>query len=138
MDAVTAEDSRIAKVLAALQSGDGSQIQAICHPEMIVEDPASLPYGGVYKGFEGMIECAGKLFAAVVDCKIETLEIIGDPGGDAFVLRQRLTGRAARSGRPIDTTILEHYAFRDGLLVSIRPYYWDTKAMAEILAGGAG
>jgi ketosteroid isomerase-like protein len=128
------EDSRIARVLAALGSGNGDQIRAICHPDLRIEDPAGLPYGGVYEGFEGMLEVAGKLFAAIADCRIETELVIGDPAGDEFVLKQRLTGRVARTGRPVETSILEHYSFRDGLLVAIRPYYWDTKALAELLS----
>ena len=127
------EDSRITRLLAALRSGDAAQIEALCHPDMIVEDPESLPYGGVYRGFTGLCDISAKLFAAVADWKVDTERVIGDPGGDDFVLVQRMTGRAAGTGRRIDMSILEHYAFRDGLLFSIRPYYWDTKAMLDLL-----
>jgi len=134
MSPATTQEPRIARVLAALQSGDGEQIRAICHPDLTIEDPPGLPYGGVYRGFDGMLEVAGKLFAAVADCRMQTELIIGDPAGDEFVLKQRMTGRIARTGRPVEMGILEHYSFRDGLLVSIRPYYWDTRALAELLA----
>jgi len=130
------QDSRIGRVLAALQSGDAAQVEALCHPDMLVEDPESLPFGGVYRGFAGMCEVSAKLFAAVANWKVETERVIGSPGGDDFVLVQRMTGRAASSGRPIEMSILEHYTFRDDLLVSIRPYYWDTKAMIDILSEG--
>jgi ketosteroid isomerase-like protein len=126
-------NSKIARLLASLATHDAEQIRAICHPDLVVEDPPGLPYGGVYRGFDGMLEVAGKLFAAIADCKIETESIIGDPAGDEFVLKQHITGRAARSGQPIDIRLLEHYGFRDGLLCSIRPYYWDTQALAEAL-----
>jgi ketosteroid isomerase-like protein len=126
-----AQDSRIERLLAALRSGDAAQIEALCHPDMVVEDPESLPYGGVYRGFAGMCEVSAKLFAAVADWKVETERVIG--GGEDFVLVQRMTGRARSSGRPVDMSILEHYRFRDGLLVSIRPYYWDTMAMNDLL-----
>jgi ketosteroid isomerase-like protein len=133
MSSVTTQDSRVARVLASLKSGDPADIQALCHPDLVIEDAESLPYGGLYKGFAGLADLAGKLFASVSDCVIETTSIIGDPAGDEFVLRQRMTGRAVRSGRPIDMAILEHYTFRDGLLLSIRPYYWDTKAFLDLL-----
>jgi ketosteroid isomerase-like protein len=126
-------DSAIGRLLASLASHDGEKIRAICHPDLVVEDPASLPYGGVYRGFEGMLEVAGKLFAEIADCRIETEGVIGDPDGAEFVLKQHITGRAVRSGKPVDTHVLEHYSFRDGLLIGIRPYYWDTKAVAELL-----
>ena len=128
-------ESRIDRLLASLKSGDATRIKALCHPEMLVEDPESLPYGGAYRGFAGMCEVAGKLFTAIEDWKCETERVIGDPDGDDFVLVQRMTGIAAGSRRPVDMSILERYTFRDGLLVSIRPYYWDTKAMLDTLNG---
>jgi uncharacterized protein len=130
---VTSTDPRIASLLAALNSGDAQQMQAICHPDLVIEDPAGLPYGGVYRGFEGLAEVAGRLLAIVSECRIETEQIFGDAASGEFVLRQRLTGRATASGRPVETSILEHYIFRDGLLVKIRPYYWDTKMFTELL-----
>jgi ketosteroid isomerase-like protein len=133
MSSVTTTDPRLARLLASLKSGDGAAIEAICHPDLTIEDPPGLPYGGVYKGFAGMIEVAGKLFAAVEGCQIQTEAIIGAEGGDEFVLRQRLTGTSARTGRPVEMSILEHYTFQDGLLTSIRPYYWDTKIFLEML-----
>jgi ketosteroid isomerase-like protein len=129
------EESRIDRLLASLKSGDATRIAALCHPDMLVEGPQSLPYGGIYKGFAGLCEVSAKLFAAVKNWKCETERVIGDPNDDDFVLVQRMTGIASGTGRPIEMSILEHYAFRDGLLVSIRPYYWDTKTMLDILTG---
>jgi uncharacterized protein len=137
LEKLTMAESRIDRLLASLRSGDAAQIKALCHPDMRVEDPESLPYGGVYRGFAGMCEVSGKLFAAVKNWKCETERVIGDPNGDEFVLVQRMTGTSAETGQPIDMSILEHYAFRDGLLVSIRPYYWDTKAMLDSLSGSS-
>jgi ketosteroid isomerase-like protein len=135
MSTVTTSDSRITRLLAALRSNDSSQIKAICHPDMVVIDPESLPYGGTYRGLQGMVEVTTGLFEYVKDWKCETEKIIGDPAGDDFVLVQRMTGKT-KSGRPVDMPILEQYTFRDGLLIMIRPYYWDTKAILDLFAQG--
>jgi ketosteroid isomerase-like protein len=134
MNNLTTADSRVRRLIAALQSGDAAQVEALCHPDMVVEDPESLSYGGTYRGFAGMCEVSAKLFAAVLSWQCETTRIIGNAGGDDCVLVQRMTGRSANNGRAIDMSILEHYTFRDGLLISIRPYYWDTKAMIDLLS----
>lgn len=126
-------DPRMARIVETLASGDGMQMKALCHPDLIVEDPASLPFGGAYRGYDGLLEVAGKLFAAIENCRIEPQAALGEPGGDEFVLRQRLTGRAVRSGKPVEMEILEHYQFKDGLLIGIRPFYWDTAALLEVL-----
>ena len=131
--AVLSDDPRIIQLLTALASKDPAEIEALCHPDLVLEDPASLPFGGRYKGFAGMCELAGQLFAAIADCRIETLSVMRAASGDEFVLRQRLTGRAARTGRSIETEILEHYVFRDDLIAAIRPFYWDTRELMDLL-----
>lgn len=126
-------DPRMARIVEALASADGARMEALCHPELVVEDPASLPFGGAYRGFAGLLDVAGKLFAAIEDCRIEPQAALGEPDGDEFVLRQRLTGRAARTGKAIEMEILEHYRFKDGLLIGVRPFYWDTAALLELI-----
>ena len=51
MHDVKTKDQRMARLLAALRSGNAALIESLCHPEMVVEDPGSLPYGGIYHGF---------------------------------------------------------------------------------------
>ena len=104
---------------------------------MVVEDPESLPYGGVYRGFAGMWRESRQSSSRPWRIgKSKTERVIGSPDGDDFVLVQRMTGRAVSTGRAVEMSILEHYTFRDDLLVSIQPYYWDTKALIDILRDG--
>lgn len=126
-------DPRMARIVETLASGDGAKMEALCHPDLVVEDPGSLPFGGAYRGYAGLLEVAGKLFAAIEDCRIEPQAALGEPGGDAFVLHQRLTGLAVKTGKPVEMEILEHYRFKDGLLIGIKPFYWDTAALLELL-----
>ena len=62
-----------------------------------------------------------------------TESIIGDATSDHVVLLQRMRGRSRRTGQPFEMSILELYSFRDGKLIGIKPYYWDTAALLAIL-----
>jgi ketosteroid isomerase-like protein len=126
-------DPRMARIVETLASGDGEQMKALCHPELVVEDPASLPFGGAYHGYDGLLEVAGKLFASIEGCRIEPQAAFGELGGDEFILRQRMTGRSVRTGRPVEMEILELYRFQDGLLIGVKPFYWDTAALRQQL-----
>ena len=127
------DDPRIKRLLAALQSADAEPLRELCHPDLVVEEAASLPYAGTYKGFEGLCEVAQRMYASWAECKVTTESVIGDPAGDEFVLLQRMSGLTPRTRRPFEMPILELYSFRDGLLIGIRPYYWDTKTLLDLL-----
>jgi ketosteroid isomerase-like protein len=127
------DDPRIKRLLTALQSVDAEHLRELCHPDFTVEEAESLPYAGIYKGFEGLCQVAEQMYKSWAECKITTLSVIGEPSGDDFVLLQRMHGLTLRNRRPFEMTILEMYSFRDGRLIRIKPYYWDTKALIDLL-----
>jgi sugar phosphate isomerase/epimerase/ketosteroid isomerase-like protein len=128
-----ADDPRIKRLLAALRSVDPEPLRELCHPDFTIEEAASLPYAGTYKGFEGMRAVAGAMYASWAECAVTTESVIGNPAGDEFVLLQSMRGLTRRTRRPFEMEILELYTFRDGLLTGIRPFYWDTKALIDLL-----
>lgn len=131
----TKSSERIARVMAALMSGDPARMEELIHPEIVLEQAASLPYGGIYTGYAGLRELGERLLATWSDFRATTESVIGDPSGDHFVLIQRVSGRSRRSGRPFEISILELFSFREGRLAEIRPHYWDTNALIELHEG---
>ncbi|HEY3743328.1 MAG TPA: nuclear transport factor 2 family protein [Bryobacteraceae bacterium] len=107
----------------------------LMHPDFLVEEADALPYGGVYRGLRGCEALARKISATWSDIEITTQFILGNENADQFAAMQRMKGRSRRSGTPFDTTVFELWSFRDGLITEVRPYYWDTKMMADIGAG---
>ncbi len=106
-------------------------IAACLHPDVVMYQASSLPYGGIWRG-PGGIE---KFMAAMSDAwqSLEFLEQRFVVGDDAIVVlnRGRLTARA--TGRTLETSVMQLITVRDGLISEMHPFYQDTMAVAETL-----
>ena len=106
--------------------------------EIVVREPGSLPYGGEYRGPEGVRRHAAawlrtwsplqpgderKLGAAFVDA------------GDDVVVRWRLKARAPDGDRTLDMPMVSLYKLRDGKPVLAQMFYSDTVEVLRFLEG---
>lgn len=92
------------------------------HPDVVIHEAASLPYGGDYHGLEGAIDHAGAFLAAwgpYRGPKEQAMDAVIDAVTDNAYVRWRL--RAA--GR--EFLFISHYRFRDGLIAESRMYPAD-------------
>jgi ketosteroid isomerase-like protein len=125
-------EARVRRVLATFMSGDQEKIASVCHPDITIEQAPGLPYGGVYKGLTGVRDMAKLLYKTWSEFDVTTERVLGDASGDHFIMMQRLRARSRKTGQATEITIAELFSFQDGRLILIRPYYWDTKALAEL------
>jgi len=106
--------------------------------EIVVREPGSLPYGGEYRGPEGVRRHATawlrtwsplqpgderKLGAAFVDA------------GDDVVVRWRLRARAPDGDRTLDMPMVSLYKLRDGKVALAQMFYTDTVEVLRFLEG---
>lgn len=124
--AVIQEYLRLAKL------GQRKEGTALFHKEFTVIEANGLPYAGIYRGGEGFLNLIGKVTAQWSDLEIETLQMIGAPDGEVFAIEMAMKGTSYTTGKPFSTTVCELWTVKDGMIFSIRPYYWDTKALADI------
>lgn len=124
--AVIQEYLRLAKL------GERKQGTALFHKDFSVVEAEGLPYAGTYHGGEGFLSLIGKVMAQWSELEIETLQMIGAPEGEAFAIEMSMKGVSTKSGKPFSTRVCEIWTVKDGMIFSIRPYYWDTKALADI------
>jgi ketosteroid isomerase-like protein len=100
----------------AINSGDPSPFLEAVHQEMEFHEPASLPYGGTYRGPDGM----GQLFSALAEnwygLHLEIEELLD--AGDCVVIRARHQGRSKSTGRQVDEPYLEVLRFREGQAIA--------------------
>jgi ketosteroid isomerase-like protein len=132
-DTIEAE-SNLAKAQRLYESGLSPKVMAeLGHPEdLTIIEADSLPYGGTYRGF-GSLKGLGKgMSEAFSEMRLEYVGCIGE--GDTIVaeLLLHFTGRA--SGKSLSMPVLEIVRFRDGKMVEIKPFYFDTAATLEALA----
>lgn len=102
-------------------------------PDVVLHQADALPYGGVWRGHEGM-----ERFFVAMSGVWESFDMVeqeflatGETGGPAVVLTQ-VRARARATGRELAFPILQTITVTDGRIAEVRPFYWDTTAVADI------
>ncbi|MFC5423407.1 nuclear transport factor 2 family protein [Bosea eneae] len=102
------------------------------HPDVIVHEPASLPYAGDWCGLDGI----GRLFRAMretwSDLSVDGLQAARL--GDMVVMTCTLRLTARSSGRTLTQPFAEALRFEDGRLIEGTPFYFDTAAIKAALS----
>lgn len=119
-------------LMTAMQAGDIEAVLALFDADCVVVEAASLPYGGEYKGRQGLRNLI-ESFSSLFELKIRNYEITS---GDAYAfMRADCTFTFHNSGRSLDLPVVEVYTVRDGLVVRCEVFYMDTAAINQ--AAGA-
>lgn len=102
-------------------------------PDVVLHQADTLPYGGTWRGHEGI-----ERFFAAMSGVWETFDMVeqeflatGATGGPAVVLT-RIRARARATGRELSFPILQAITVTGGRIAEVRPFYWDTGAVAEV------
>ena len=120
--------------LAASQQGDRETMAALLHPEAEVHEADSLPYAGRHRGLEGFLALVKRVFTSFRDTRVEIETLLGD--GELVVVLATLSGRSKTSGESFHMPVNEVWRLRDGQIISITPYYFDTARLNQ-LAGAS-
>lgn len=135
MDSVTdsREEASVALVknaFALMTSGDREGFYDLFSDNCEVIQPPSLPFGGVYRGKEA-IRFA---FTRVLECwdQVETHKLKFFASGEDVVVHMVAGGVGPDSGKSFWMEILELWRIRDGRIVEMRPFFFDTARLAEV------
>ena len=112
------------------QSGDAAGAFALFHPDVVVEQPGSLPHGGAHKGHEG-VAAMGAAFGEHWTRAIENPRIAGC-GEDVLQLTTQ-TWTAKATGRAATVDVVELISVRDGMVSQIRVFQQDTHLLMQTL-----
>ena len=99
----------------------------------VYHQAAGLPYGGTYIGFDNWIKMfshAGSLY----DLRIERepTYFINETM-DGVTIGFTINCTSKKTGKVISMPISEYFELKNGKIISIRPFYYDTKGFAEFL-----
>lgn len=110
---------------------DFSAIAAIFHADIVVHEPASLPYAGDWRGHESL----GRLFKSMRDAwssmNVENMRATID--GDTLFMCCTLVATSRNTGKEIRQPFAEVLKIEGGLVVEGTPYYYDTAAIKAAL-----
>ncbi|WP_030545236.1 nuclear transport factor 2 family protein [Streptomyces albus] len=104
-------------------------------PDVELRQADALPYGGVWRGHDGMAR-----FFLAMGRAWETFDMVEQEflaTGETAVVLTRVRARARATGRELDFPILQTITVRDGRIAEVRPFYWDTRAIADACAPSA-
>lgn len=120
-----------AEYLAAGGPGEASfdALAAFFAPDVELHQAECLPYGGTWRGHGGL----ARFFLAMAQTW-ETFAMVEQEflaTGETAVVRTRVQARARVTGRELDFPILQTITVRGGRITEVRPFYWDTQAIAD-------
>src|SRR5215211_4010560 len=108
--------------------------------EKLIREPVSLPYGGEYRGLEGMRRHAAgwmRTLAVLQPGEERKLDAAFIDAGDYVVARWRLRARSPAGDGILDMPMVGIYELHDGKLVGAQMFYSDTAALLRFLEGAS-
>ncbi|MFI9724105.1 nuclear transport factor 2 family protein [Streptomyces sp. NPDC052396] len=104
-------------------------------PDVVLHQADALPYGGTWHGREGM----EKFFLAMSQVweSFDMAEQEFLATGETAVVLTQVRARARATGRELAFPILQTIRVQDGQISEVRPFYWDTEAIADACAAVA-
>jgi len=96
--------------------------------DVVLHQAESLPYGGIWRGHDGMERFFAAMSQAWEEFEMVEQEFLST-SGTAVVLTQ-VHARARATGRELDFPILQTIRVVDGRIAEVRPFYWDTAEIA--------
>lgn len=101
-------------------------------PDVVLHQAEALPYGGTWHGHAGL----ERFFTAMSTtwAAFEMLEQQLYPTGDAVVVHTDVRATARATGRELEFPILQMVRVAEGRITEVRPFYWDTAAIAAACA----
>jgi uncharacterized protein len=115
---------------AALFSADWDGVKSCIGPDFAVIEADGMPYRGTWKGFDGFMDLFGQMSTKFFE-GLELQEKAVTATDDYILAFFTLSGTARPTGRKVHVEILERMDVKDGRIDKIRPFYWDTAAMAR-------
>jgi uncharacterized protein len=102
--------------------------------DVVLHQADALPYGGEWHGHDGM-----ERFMVAMSTAWESFEMVDQrflcTDGTAIVLTE-VHARARTTGQELDFPILQAITVEDGRITEVRPFYWDTAAIASACEAG--
>ncbi|MFE9250040.1 nuclear transport factor 2 family protein [Streptomyces sp. NPDC007088] len=116
----------------ALSKGDVPGVLARLAPEVIIDEPIQLPYGGVHQGREVFAQSILGAMAGYANVAITDAEVFEGPAGVVGRLTGTLT--AHTTGEDFPLTMVEIHQIEDGTVRKIDVYTKNPHELAAFYA----
>jgi ketosteroid isomerase-like protein len=125
MEYSVTNEKRAHDLFASVLAGDSEKIRTFIAPDMVLKVPAAMPYARTYHGPQGFLDLLTNFGKTWQLSKMEQTELFARADGNSFVLKFELAGTVTATGESFNTTVLESWEFKDGLLVEVIPHWFN-------------
>lgn len=116
----------------ALSKGDIPGVLARLAPEVVVDEPGQLPYGGVHRGRDVFVRSVLGAMMGYAEVAVTGTEVFEGPAGVIGTLAGTLTAHS--SGEKYSLTMVEVYQVEDGTVREIDVYVKNPHELAAFYA----
>ncbi|MFG3155607.1 nuclear transport factor 2 family protein [Streptomyces sp. NPDC048219] len=101
-------------------------------PDVEMHQADALPYGGTWRGHNGMTRFFLRMGEAWESFDMVEQTFLAT--GETAVVLTQVRARARATGRELSFPLLQAITVKDGRITQVRPFYWDTQAIADACA----
>jgi ketosteroid isomerase-like protein len=114
------------------RAGELDIVRSLLAKDVVLVEPDSMPYRGSYRGAEAVMQIQVDLYTKYYEfSSFELTSVISE--GENAAAHVKVGGVARATGTPIETSAVEWFVVRDGRIISIIPYHYDTAVMLKAL-----
>ncbi|MWA13733.1 nuclear transport factor 2 family protein [Streptomyces sp. BA2] len=100
-------------------------------PDVVLHQARALPYGGTWRGHDGMTRFFLAMAEAWESFEIGEQEFLAT--GETVVVHSQVRATARATGRELAFPVLQTITVRDGRITQVRPFYWDTATIVAAM-----
>src|SRR5437899_10698115 len=100
--------------------GDLGFVERYLASDCMIHESPGLPYGGTYRGPQGLVDVFARIHEAWSPFSFEPLEFIAD--GDYVVVLLTASGASRKTGRAFTLPLAEFWRFSEGKSFELRTF----------------
>lgn len=123
--------SIVNELYAALPKMDWDTYETHIHPEFRIVESDDLPIAGIYEGMAGFLQLIEKAFGLFSEFEPTAGATCAGDDHVMVWVDIKLTGK--KTGKTINTQLIEVFKFQGDKLIEIRPFYFDAALVSSIV-----
>ncbi|MFM9839919.1 MAG: nuclear transport factor 2 family protein [Cyclobacteriaceae bacterium] len=113
--------------------GDFVSLEKLILKEAVYLQAEGLPYGGTYKGFKEWMEMFKKV-PMYFDLQLVGNPILhSDSQNKSVAASFTIKFKSKKSGKEFTMPIMELFELKDGKIMRVQPFYFDTKKINDLM-----
>lgn len=130
------QKKNIAMMQTALKNafaGNFDVLKPLIADDFVIYEAEGLPFGGVFRGMEGYVKCMKGIESFFTNKTLAPPEFV--PAGDSRVLMiTELDAEITKNGQHVKMPSVSIWDFKNGKIAVVRPFFFDTKKVADLAA----